>query len=53
MAEQRNRLQYREGEALLLRSTYFKDKKRFFFETLRTLLKEDGSYEEDPDNPFY
>lgn len=24
-----------------------------FFETLRAQLKEDGSYEEDPDNPFY
>ncbi|WP_319758165.1 hypothetical protein [uncultured Sphaerochaeta sp.] len=37
----------------LLRSVYLKDKKRFLFETLRAQLKEDGSYEEDPDNPFY
>jgi hypothetical protein len=53
MAEQRNRLQYREGEVFLLRSVYLKDKNRFLFETLRALLKEDGSYEENPDNPFY
>nr|WP_321265207.1 hypothetical protein [uncultured Sphaerochaeta sp.] len=37
----------------LLRSVYLKDKKRFLFETLRAQLKEDGSYEEDPEKPFY
>nr|WP_319473030.1 hypothetical protein [uncultured Sphaerochaeta sp.] len=37
----------------LLRSVYLKDKKRFLFETLRAQLKEDGSYEEDTEKPFY
>lgn len=37
----------------LLGTVYLSDKKRFLFETLRAELKTDGSFEEDPEMPFY
>lgn len=37
----------------LLGTVYLSDKKKYLFETLRSELKTDGSFEEDPDKPFY
>ena len=37
----------------LLGTVYLSDKKKYLFETLRAELKTDGSFEEDPDKPFY
>ena len=39
--------------AFILGSASISDKRRYLFETLRCHLKEDGSFEEDPDHPFY
>lgn len=37
----------------LLGSVYLSDKKKYLFETLRSELRSDGSFEEDSDKPFY
>lgn len=37
----------------LLGTVYLSDKKKYLFETLRSELRADGSFEEDPEKPFY
>jgi len=37
----------------LLGTVHLSDKKKYLFETLRSELKTDGSFEEDPEMPFY
>ncbi len=43
--------QRRQG--YLLGAIYLSDKKKYLFETLRSELRSDGSFEDDPDKPFY